>query len=126
MKPLGFYDHHRQSYAHMPLKGPHVAEFMVGGYYRDESGVDNRGEFQISLHDHGGSRPLAPRLNVFNDAYGALQDAIRAGLLAALEQEEIRSRDDLTAILVGLGFRDDSHTAVGAKPPRRCQRDCCR
>jgi hypothetical protein len=112
MTPLSFYDYARQTYADgSPPR--EAGEFMIGGYVRG-GGVDKRGEFMIVLHDLGAGHRygLTPQLRVFDDAYGALREATEAGLLDALESATIRTPDDLTAILVGLGFRDRSHRPV--------------
>jgi hypothetical protein len=118
MTRLSFYDCARQDYAYSiaPRK---AGEFMIGGYVRG-GGCDKRSEFAIVLHrfTHAGPTPFAPhkpdetltpQLRVFDDAYGALREATDAGLLDALERATIRTPDDLTRILVGLGFRDLSH-----------------
>lgn len=116
MSSLSFYDQARQNYASTvpPLES---GEFMIGGYVGN-GGVDKRGEFKIVLHrfNHPSATALfgprvpaallTPQLRVFDDAYGALQEAIDAGLLDALETAVIKTRDDLTRLLIGLGFRD--------------------
>lgn len=55
-----------------------------------------------------GDPVLVPQICVFNDAYGALRQSIEMGLLDALRRRKIRTRDDLSRILLDLGFRDVS------------------
>lgn len=126
--PLGFYDHHRQSYGHMPLRSDHksvVGEFMVGGFTSED---DPRGEFAIELYDFSSPhqdppRPLSPRVQAFTDSFDSLRDALAAGLLDALEKNKIHGRDDLTAVLLGCGFKDTSDRTVEEGPKKVCP--CC-
>jgi hypothetical protein len=110
MTPLSFYDYARMTYA-AGIPAREAGEFMVGGYVRG-GGCDKRGEFLIVLYDLSSGRGLSPQLRVFDDGYGALREATEAGLLDALERATICTPDDLTAVLVGLGFRDRSHKPV--------------
>lgn len=110
---LAFYDHHRQSYSHLPLRDRFVAEFMVGNYPDDdEGGVATGGEFMIGLHDFNRSyrqSGLTPQLCVFGDGLGsarillALADAHEVPLL-----DEVPDRDAFSRRLLSLGLRDAS------------------
>jgi hypothetical protein len=123
---LSFYDHHRQSYAHLELHDKNaVGEFLIGGYTDD--GLDRRGEFKITLHRLGDrkfggpTKPLTPKIDVFNDAYGALRQFVNSGALELLEKSEVWTRDDLTALLIGAGLTDRSDYKT---EPVTCTR-CC-
>lgn len=125
MTKLSFYDQARQTYAGT-VPPAEAGEFMIGGYVDDDGagGLDGRGEFAIVLyrfehvnvHDFDGPNipapTMTPQLRVFDDAYGALREATDAGLLDALARATIRTPDDLTRILLGLGFRDRSHNPI--------------
>jgi hypothetical protein len=121
MTPLSFYDYARMTYAADGIPPREAGEFMIGGYVRG-GGCDERGEFLIVLHRFGHldtpfglevpGKALSPQLRVFDDGYGALLEAMGAGLLDALKGETVRTPADLTTILVGLGFRDRSHKPV--------------
>lgn len=114
---LSFYDHHRQNYGHLPIK--EAAEFMVGGY---SDGVDERGEFKITLIElrpHGREGPLHPHLEVFGDGLGAMKEAFDMGLESALV-ETYATRDEFTAALTGIGLCDRSDHPIGHKPVCNC------
>jgi hypothetical protein len=94
-------------------------KFSVGFFARD-GGVWPGGSFSITLRrfseaDPYGTRDpaktlaetLTPRVEVFNDGFGALRAFDRLGGLRALERAKIRTRDDLSQILLDLGVRDD-------------------
>jgi hypothetical protein len=104
--PLRFIDHHRQRYAaKVPIA--EAGEFMVGSY-REDGGVDEDGEFRISLIELtvGRRRSLNPHLEAFGDGDGALRRAIDAGLLEALGP--VGSRDEFSRRLLAMGMVDGS------------------
>lgn len=130
---LSFYDHHRQSYGHMPIRENPAAEFMVGDYGEpgEDQGVDKGGEFAIHLIALGnGSAPfgrdqyLAPVLRVFHDATGSLRAFLDSGAWDAIceraARHEIRRRDDLTELLLAAGLYDRSEHPVGYEPVCHC------
>lgn len=128
---LSFYDHHRQSYGHMPIRVDNAeAEFMVGDYGQpgDDNGVGVGGEFAIYLVNlQGGSWSqayMAPYLRVFHDATGSLRAFLDSGawdlICKTAKQKEIRSHADLTALLVGGGLHDRSDHPVGHRPACAC------
>jgi hypothetical protein len=129
---LSFYDHHRQSYGHMPITEDRaVAEFMIGDYGApgEDQGVDEGGEFAIHLYslraDHlGREHYLTPCLRAFGDALGSLTEFIESGAWGLVartgEERKIRSRDDLTALLLGAGLYDRSQNPVGHEPVCHC------
>jgi hypothetical protein len=116
---LSFYDHHRQSYGALPLRDGLAGEFHVGGY--DESGVGDGGEFSIGLvglryDQHGGSYML-PVIRAFSNATESLRTFLDGDawylICVAADAKEIRSRDDLTALLIRGGLQDRSDNPVG-------------
>ena len=115
---LSFYDHYRQSYGHLPLRDGAAAEFMIGDYGHEESGVGWGGEFCIvlkRLQDGRGGYELVPQLQVFGDATKSLKAAIGLGLLEAMDA--VRDRDEFTERLTAMGLRDRSALPVGSPAP---------
>lgn len=131
---LGFYDHHRQSYGHMPIRAADpdvVGEFMIGDYTDEDSGVRDGGEFAIHLvklstHTYGemSRHYLAPMLRVFHDATGSLRAFLDSGAWDAVHEQAaakaITRRDDLTSILTAAGLFDRSDHPVGHVPVCHC------
>lgn len=129
---LSFYDHHRQSYGAMPLKGGIDAEFHVGEYGGPpyDEGACEGGEFSIELVRLGGGtfpyrgEYMAPVIRAFHDATGSLRAFLDSGawdlVCVAAAAEEIRSRDDMTALLIEGGLHDRSHNPVGHVPVCSC------
>lgn len=118
---LSFYDHQRQGYGHLPIDDD--AEFFVGGY-SDEPGVNELGEFKITLkalrRSSGDRWPmLSPHMHVFGDALGALREALDVGLGDVMEQE-YRNKDDFARALAGIGIADRSEFPIGHRPVCPC------
>lgn len=118
---LAFYDHHRMSFKDLDLHEPDHVEAKFGvGFFAKDGTVWPGGSFSITLrrfrddYSNGifaSARPsklLTPRVEVFDDGFGALREFDRVGGLRALERTELRTRDDLSRALVALGLRDDS------------------
>lgn len=120
---LSFYDHRRQNYGHLPIRGHHDEEFMVGDYGDPpyNSGVGPGGEFKIALYRFNNSDPaLHPQLQVHSDAYGSLRAFIESGALDLIEKSQILTTDDLAAILLGAGLTDCSDRSQADGPVRSC------
>jgi hypothetical protein len=124
---LGFYDHARQTYGHMPIREDGaVAEFMVGDYGDSDQGVGRGGEFAIYLYRFDNrpfgspAKPLSVQLQVFDDAFGSLRRFDAIGALALIEKSDIWNNDDLAAVLLGAGLRDRSRFR---EPMKTCK--CC-
>jgi hypothetical protein len=125
--PLSFYDHHRQSYGHMPINQERaVAEFMIGDYGHpgEDHGVDKGGEFGIYLYDFRGDKGWTPRLCAFGDSHGSLLSFLATGawrrLCEASEQGMISDRADVTMILLEAGLYDRSAHPLDHRPVCRC------
>lgn len=120
---LSFYDHHRQTYGHMPIDT--AAEFMIGDYGEpgEDCGVGQGGEFKLTLIElSSGARSfgrtetrLHPHLEVFGDATGSLRAAIAAGLLESMET--VQHRDELARRLMSIGIPDRSAYPIGSGDP---------
>jgi hypothetical protein len=104
---LGFYDHHRQGYAHLPID--REAEFMIGDYF-EEGGCD-RGEFKVTLVRLQGR--LCPHLEVFGSETDVLMLAIAQGLLGCIGGDVV-DRDEFSRRLLDADFRDLSDIPLGA------------
>ena len=105
---------------------------MVGDYGQsgEDIGCGPGGEFAIHLVNlQAGVHPwhqtyLSPHLRVFHDAGGSLRAFLNSGawdaVCAAAERREIRSSDDLTALLIAGGLSDRSDFPVGHQPVCHC------
>ena len=129
---LSFYDHHRQTYGHMPIREDRAAaEFFVGDYGDpgEDNGVGSGGEFGIYLvrlrlsSDRAGCY-MTPYLRVFSDATGSLKAFLDSGawdrVSDAAERRAIHTRDDLTELLAKAGLYDRSHYPIGHEPVCHC------
>lgn len=111
LRPLRFFDHHRQRYADkVPID--EAGEFMIGDYNEDGT-VGDDGEFKVTLIElHGDKRwSLYPHLEAFGDGVGSLRRAISDGLLDVL-QPPVNSRDELARRLPAIGLVDRSDTPL--------------
>lgn len=103
---LGFYDLHRQRYAHAnPVR--EAGEFLIGDY-GEGGGVGKDGEFKVTLIElaNGGRWGLYPHLEAFGDGKEALRDAIDAGILDVLGPAA--SSEEFARRLIAIGIVDRS------------------
>lgn len=123
---LSFYDHHRQNYGHMPIRRENaIAEFMIGDYGQpgEDQGVDRGGEFTIYLYQLSGlarERSLSAQVCAFDDSTGSLTAFLASGAWDTICEADMRTRDDLTALLLGAGLYDRSNNPIGHKPVCHC------
>lgn len=113
--PLRFIDHHRQRYAgKVPIA--EAGEFIIGSYMED-GGLDEDGEFKITLIELtiGRRWALHPHLEAFGDGNGALRRAIEAGLLDALRP--VGSREEFARRLLAIGMVDGSDEPLPGDGP---------
>lgn len=131
--PLAFYDHDRMSFAELPLHGPHIAEFNIGDYDNENSGVGEMGEFKVSLHDFSGvggkqpfTTPVSIKVSVFADALPALRHMMALGSVMEIEpfadiegvSNTEEARRAFSRRLLDLQLLDTSDRALDAPPPK--------
>lgn len=111
---LSFYDHHRQDYHHHIWRNDEragqVGEFMVGDYGAEGlGGVGPLGELSVALYQFYPDEALSVQVRFFDDAHGTLHELNRLGVLGAIENADLHSRDALSVLLLAHGLRDASH-----------------
>lgn len=103
----------RQSYAGIaPLNAED--EIMLGLYHQ---GGGCLCEFGISWHNL--NNELVPQLHMFSDAWCLLQTPTIQSVLEQLTQERgsLPTPDDVSAVLIGCGFSDQSDTPLHKSAP---------